>query len=555
MKKNIIIALALASLSTLFAIHGDALTITENFTNNPAQDGWQVFGDTSLFQWDSANHVMDVTWDSTQTNSYFYLPLCRTLTRQDNFTIAFDLNLSQAQAYNYSMELALGLFNYSEATNTDFQRSTGLNSPDLVEFDYFPNTSYDYGATVWPIFVDTNSTFNYNGPGDYVIFAPNMNDWYHIVMTYTASNSTMVTTMTNFEGTSAITSVDPLMPTFTDFQVDTFSISSYQDDGFGDTIYAQGEVSNVVLTLPSELTVGPGTHSENFTNNPAQNGWQEYGDTSLFTWDSANEVLDVTWDSAQTNSYFYMPLGTTLSRNDDFTMAFDLNLSQAEASGFGFQLALGLFNYSEATNSDFQRSTGENSPDLVEFDYFPDAGFGATVWPLFVDTNSTFNYNNSSDYDIYAPNLNDWYHIVMTYSAASQTMVTTMTNFEGSSGITIEDPLMPSFTDFKVDTFSISSYQDDGFGDSVYAQGAVSNVVLTLPPAVRHVSNTYNNGVSQVQFATYLNWNYMLQRSTNLLSWSTVSPCVSGNGDVSTLSDSNAPTTGAFYRVVASQPQ
>ena len=26
-------------------------------------------------------------------------------------------------------------------------------------------------------------------------------DWYHIVMTYTASNQTMVTTMTNFEQT------------------------------------------------------------------------------------------------------------------------------------------------------------------------------------------------------------------------------------------------------------------------------------------------------------------------------------------------------------------
>jgi hypothetical protein len=538
-----------------------AITLTENFTNNPTQNGWQMYGDTNLFTWDSTNDVMDVTWDSSHTNSYFYLPLCRTLTRTDDFTIAFDLNLSQAVAYNYSFEVALGLFNLAEATSAGFQRSTGLNSPDLVEFDYFPNTSDDYGATVWPIFVDTNSTFNYNGPSDYVIYAPNLNDWYHIVMTYTASNSTMVTTMTNFEQTSGITAVDPLMPSFTDFQVDTFSISSYQDDGLGDSIYAQGEVSNIVLTLPPAPIAGAVIEAENFNSNPLQNGWQEFGDTNLFTWDSTNLVMDVTWDSTQTNSYFYLPLGTTLSRDDDFTMAFDLNLTQAEAYNYGFELALGLLNISEATNADFQRSTGENSPDLVEFDYFPNVGYGPTVWPLFVDTNSLFNYNGPSDYAIYAPNTNDWYQIVMTYSAASQTMVTKMTNFEQTTGITIVDPIQPfvatntaNFTDFRVNAFSISSYQDDGYGDSIYAQGEVSNVVLTLPPVARRLSDTYSNGVSQVQFVSYANWTYMLQRSMDLINWQNVSPCVVGTGDIMTIGDTNTPSGHAFYRVQAAQP-
>jgi hypothetical protein len=545
-----------------------ALTYTENFTNNPAQDGWREFGDTNLFTWDSTNDVMDVTWDSSQTNSYFYLPLCQTLTRTDDFTIAFDLNLSQAVAYQYSFEVAIGLFNLSEATSPDFQRSTGLNSPDLVEFDYFPNTTYDYGATVWPSFWDTNSTLSYNGPSDYVLYAPNLNDWYHIVMTYTASNSTMVTTMTNFEQTSGITAVDPIEPysssnpmNFTDFRVDTLSISSYQDDGFGDSIYAQGEVSNISVTLPPAPLATPIIEAENFNSDPLQNGWQEFGDTNLFTWDSTNLVMDVTWDSTQTNSYFYLPLGTTLRRDDCFTMAFDLNLSQAEAFNYGFELALGLLNISEATNVDFQRSTGANSPDLVELDYFPDVGYGPTVWPLFVDTNSTFNYNGPSDYAIYAPNLNDWYQIVMTYTASNQTMVTTMTNFEGTSGITMVDPIMPyaatnvaNFTDFRVNTFSISSYQDDGYGDSIYAQGEASNIVLTLPPVVRHVSDTYSNGVSQVQFVSYSNWTYMLQRSTDLVNWQAVSPCVAGTGDIMTICDTSAPAGQAFYRVQAAQP-
>ena len=109
------------------------------------------------------------------------------------------------------------------------------------------------------------------------------------------------------------------------------------------------------------------------------------------------------------------------------------------------------------------------------------------MWPIFVDTNSDFNWNGASDYAIYAPTPGDWYHIVMTYTASNQTMVTTMTNFEQTSGVTIIDPLdltspVAPFTDFRVDTVSINSYQDDGFGDSIYAQGVLANFVVTLPP-------------------------------------------------------------------------
>jgi hypothetical protein len=50
---------------------GGAATISENFANDPLRNGWQIFGDTNLFQWDSTNQNLDVTWDSSQTNSYF----------------------------------------------------------------------------------------------------------------------------------------------------------------------------------------------------------------------------------------------------------------------------------------------------------------------------------------------------------------------------------------------------------------------------------------------------------------------------------------------------
>jgi hypothetical protein len=295
--------------------------------------------------------------------------------------------------------------------------------------------------------------------------------------------------------------------------------------------------------------------TESFTNNPSLDGWQIYGNSSLFQWDSTNMDLDVTWDSSQSNSYFYHPLGVTLTRNADFTIAFDLELTNAEASGYGFELAIGLFNFAEATNAAFQRSTGENSPDLVEFDYFPDVGYGATVWPLFVDANSDFNYNGSSDYAIYAPTLGDWYHVIMSYTAASQTMVTTMTNFEQTTGVIIYDPFASYFTDFHVDTFSISSYQDDGFGDSIYAQGAIANIAVTsCAPPIQDLTGALSNATWQAQFYSESNWLYTLQRTTDLQTWTNVSAAAPGNGTLLTLPDTNPPPNQAFYRVNASQP-
>ncbi len=304
------------------------------------------------------------------------------------------------------------------------------------------------------------------------------------------------------------------------------------------------------------------TVTENFSANPLQDGWRIFGDTNLFQWDSTNQNLGVTWDSSQCNSYFYHPLGTILTSNDNFTLAFDLQINEAEASGYGFEVAIGFFNSAEATSTNFQRSTGYSSPDLVEFDYFPDAGYGASVWPLLVDTNSDFNWNGSTDYAIYAPIAGDWYHIVMTYTATNLAMVTTMTNFEQTSGVTIIDPLSLTgseyylpFTDFRVDTLSISSYQDDGYGDSIHAQGVVDNFVVTLPPPpIQNLTGAFSDGVWQSQFCSQSNWLYTLERTGGLHCWTNVSPATPGNGTTLFLQDANPPADKAFYRVRASRP-
>lgn len=302
------------------------------------------------------------------------------------------------------------------------------------------------------------------------------------------------------------------------------------------------------------------TITENFSTNPAQDGWKTFGDTNLFQWDSTNHDLAVTWDSSQTNSYFYHSLGTILTRNDDFSITFDLRLDNVTAGGYGFEIALGLLNLADATGTNFIRGTSVNSPNLVELDYFPDVGYGPTLWPQFVDTNSDFNYNGSSDYALYAPTLGDWYHIVMTYSSSNQTMVTTITNFELTSGVTIIDPLDLTnvtypFTDFRVDTISVSSYNDVDSGGSVLASGVVDNfVVITPPPPVQNLAGNFTNGVWQTQFLSQSNWLYTLQRSPDLQSWTNVSPATAGNATNLFLQDTTPPSGKAFYRVSAQRP-
>jgi len=67
--------LALAASGVFILCAASAATITENFATDPLQNGWQIFGNTNLFHWDSTNHALAATWDSREKNSYFYHPL------------------------------------------------------------------------------------------------------------------------------------------------------------------------------------------------------------------------------------------------------------------------------------------------------------------------------------------------------------------------------------------------------------------------------------------------------------------------------------------------
>src|SRR5512135_444119 len=71
-----------------------AATFQEDFASNPDSRGWRVFGETSLFQWNSTNQWLEVTWDSSKSNSYFHRPLGTILSRDTDFSLGFDLRLN-----------------------------------------------------------------------------------------------------------------------------------------------------------------------------------------------------------------------------------------------------------------------------------------------------------------------------------------------------------------------------------------------------------------------------------------------------------------------------
>jgi hypothetical protein len=300
------------------------------------------------------------------------------------------------------------------------------------------------------------------------------------------------------------------------------------------------------------------TLTENFTTNPLQDGWQIFGDTNLFQWDSTDQNLDVTWDSSQCNSYFYHPLGTILAIDDNFSVEFDLQLSDANATGMlGYELALGLLNFSDATNSTFSRPLAA-TPNLFEFDYFPDVGYGPSITATLSDTNVSA--TNTMDfyfaYDTLPLAIGVTYHVILTH-VAGETNISGEVLTDGQIYTSLPNVFAGPITDFRIDTVSVSSYSDAGdtHGDSIFAQGTVANLAVTLPPPpIQNLAGAFSNGVWQTQFCSQTNWLYILERTADFQCWTNVSPATPGNGTNLFLQDANPPADKAFYRVSASRP-
>ena len=294
---------------------------------------------------------------------------------------------------------------------------------------------------------------------------------------------------------------------------------------------------------------GAATLAEDFSSDPQQNGWKIFGDTNLFQWDSTNQNLDVTWDSSQTNSYFYHALGTILAGDDNFHLSFDLTF-QDYASGttpgkpYDFEAAIGFLNLANAMQTNFSRGAGINptyGPDnLVEFDFFPAFSiYQPTISQVIVSTNNAWLYNNNNPLDLTPGQL---FHVDMDYNGATRTLTTTVTNNGVQYGMT-QTILVPTNFDFRVTAVSVSSYSDQNATGSILAHGTVDNFVITVPPSpVQNLTGSFTNGVWQAQFLSRSNWLYTLQRSADFQSWTNVSSTMPGNATNLFLQDASPPT-------------
>ena len=149
--------------------------------------------------------------------------------------------------------------------------------------------------------------------------------------------------------------------------------------------------------------------------------------------------------------------------------------------------------------------------------------------------------------------------VTMAYTASNRTLTTSIVT--NGIGVAAIDPvhLSGTFSDFRVGTFAIESYNDAGqdpqFGGSLLAHGSIGNVMITLPePPVRKVAVRFVAGQWQVTFGSRTNWSYTLQRTADLQSWTAASAAISGNGGNLMISDTNSPQGGAYFRVSAQRP-
>jgi hypothetical protein len=306
---------------------------------------------------------------------------------------------------------------------------------------------------------------------------------------------------------------------------------------------------------------GAATITEDFSADPLQNGWKIFGDSNLFQWDSTNENLDVTWDSSQTNSYFYHSLGTIVAKSDDFCLSFDLQFSDI-AVGVNsnqsdtFELVVGFINLVSATSTNLERGTGVNATygahNTCEFDYFPDSGYGATISPTLISSNNQFATRFAFPLTLDPGAL---FHVMMTYTASNQTLQTTVTRDGEPFGTIPNVVLNASFSDFRLDQVAVCSYNDAGADGSLLAHGTVDNFVVTVPPPpVQNLTGSFTNGVWQAQFLSQSNWLYTLQRSAEFQSWTNVSSMTLGNATNLFLQDAGPPADTAFYRISAQRP-
>jgi hypothetical protein len=197
-----------------------------------------------------------MTWDSSKPNTYFALPLGRTLHRSDNFEFGFDLTLIEHRIGSTAskpgtFQIAAGLIQLEEATQSDFVRGNGTGNPDLVEWAWF-GADTTISASLSPVITSTNHPPRWGYRDTYLDLE--LGTTYRFDARFTAEDSTLRFSMA-IDGVAGPSIGSVVLPsTFTDFQVNAFSLNSYSDAGqdprYAGSVFARAWIDQVRLVLP-----------------------------------------------------------------------------------------------------------------------------------------------------------------------------------------------------------------------------------------------------------------------------------------------------------------
>lgn len=312
------------------------------------------------------------------------------------------------------------------------------------------------------------------------------------------------------------------------------------------------------------------TLTEDFSTDPSSRGWQILGDTNLFSWNSSASGLDVTWDSSKSNSFFLKKLNNILSRDEAFEVEFRFHLDSLQigthtGKDYTFQIACGLVNTESIQQPSYLRGDGSSSVNLVEWNYFADSGFGATVSPVVISHAGTFSPSFTFPLEM-TPG--QTYKVTLAHDPETGILSSTLfqiagdpiTGTEVSLG-SIEPVYLDSFSgDFRVDAVSISSYSDEGqsppeFAGSVLAQARFYKIQVThsgppyTPPIPQPGEGTF--GISTTGRA---GWTYRLYRSSSPMDWQFTSQSHRSESGPFLLIDPAPPVHHAWYRIEAAYP-
>ncbi|MBT6659997.1 MAG: hypothetical protein HOB00_06885 [Verrucomicrobia bacterium] len=317
-----------------------------------------------------------------------------------------------------------------------------------------------------------------------------------------------------------------------------------------EVLFGKAEVDAVSDVRPR--TDNLAWHAEDFSVDPLVSSWVVHGDESLFEWNAEAGVLAVTWDSEKPNSSFYRPLGLVLTEADAFAFKFDIALDEVkvghlDGQPYTFEVAVGLVDIESAKADGLSRGTGSDSPNLVEWNYFPDTGFGATVSPAIASGKSQFAAGFTFPAALAA---GEKYSVRMEYDPGERTLKTFMLEnskaWKGIQSVKLQD----DFSGFAVDAFSISSYTAKGTESSLFATGSVDNLAIAVDRSQpRIVGARLIDWQWRARTFGFAAADYLLERSADLHDWQPVGNGVRSDGFYLRLIDEETLDGGWFYRL------